>query len=177
MVINILYSIKLKQVAVIDIFIIAIGFVIRLFVGSVVTNIKLSTWIILMTFLLALFLALAKRRDDLVLFLENGDKIRPSIDGYNIQTLDASLIMMASVSVVSYIMYTVSPEVISRSPHTDKLYTSVFFVLLGLIRYFDIIFIKKGSGSPTKVILKDRLIQFSVIGWFLTLFLFLYLLK
>ena len=76
LVINIAYTIKLKHVAIIDVFIIAIGFVLRLFIGSAVTNVELSMWIILMTFLLALFLALAKRRDDVLIFLSSGDIAR-----------------------------------------------------------------------------------------------------
>ena len=88
LVINIAYTLKLKHVAIIDVFIIAIGFVLRLFVGSAVTNIQLSMWIILMTFLLALFLALAKRRDDVLVFLSGGDKVRKVIDGYNLDVVN-----------------------------------------------------------------------------------------
>ncbi|MCK5817917.1 MAG: hypothetical protein KAH18_01430, partial [Psychromonas sp.] len=105
-VMNIAYSLYLKHIAIIDIVIIAIGFVLRLFVGTAVTSLHTSKWIILMTFLLALFLALAKRRDDILLFNKTGQKMRKVIDGYNQQYLDTAMAIMASVVIVSYIMYT-----------------------------------------------------------------------
>ena len=173
LVLNIAYTLKLKHVAIIDVFIIAIGFVLRLFVGSAVTNIQLSMWIILMTFLLALFLALAKRRDDVLVFLSGGDKVRKVIDGYNLDVVNLSMTIVASVTIVSYIMYTVSPAVIIKA-HTDKLYISVVFVLLGIMRYLQIAFVDKKSGSPTDVLLRDRFIQLTIAGWVLTLWILIY---
>lgn len=173
LVINIAYTIKLKHVAIIDVFIIAIGFVLRLFIGSAVTNVELSMWIILMTFLLALFLALAKRRDDVLIFLSSGDKTRKVIDGYNIDIVNLSMTIIASVNIVSYIMYTVSPEVIKKA-HTDKLYLSVVFVLLGIMRYLQITFVEKKSGSPSDILLRDRFIQLTISGWILTLWILIY---
>lgn len=173
LVVNIAYTLKLKHVAIIDVFIIAAGFVLRLFIGSAVTNIELSMWIILMTFLLALFLALAKRRDDVLIFLSSGDKARKVIDGYNIDIVNLSMTIIASVTTVSYIMYTVSPEVIKKA-HTDKLYLSVVFVLLGIMRYLQIAFVEKNSGSPSDILLRDRFIQLTISGWVLTLWILIY---
>ena len=170
---NIAYTLKLKHVAIIDVFIIAAGFVLRLFIGSAVTNIELSLWIILMTFLLALFLALAKRRDDVLIFLSSGEKARKVIDGYNLDIVNLSMTIIASVTIVSYIMYTVSPEVIKKT-HTDKLYLSVVFVLLGIMRYLQIAFVEKNSGSPSDILLRDRFIQLTVSGWVLTLWILIY---
>ncbi len=99
---NIAYSLYLKHIAILDVTIIAIGFVLRLFIGSVVTNIPLSMWIVVMTFLLALFMALAKRRDDVLIYLDTGKKMRKVIDGYNLQFLDTAMAIMASVVIVSY---------------------------------------------------------------------------
>ncbi|MFZ5985803.1 MAG: UbiA prenyltransferase family protein [Bacillota bacterium] len=166
-ILNILYSVKLKHIAIVDICIIAVGFCIRVFVGGVIADVELSEWIILMTFLLAVFLALAKRRDDVLIFLKSGDKPRKNIDGYNLEFIDASMIIMASVVIVSYIMYSVSFEVTSRL-HTDKLYITVLFVILGILRYLQITFVENRSGSPTEIFLKDRFIQFSVAAWLLT---------
>ena len=104
LVLNLFYSIRLKHKPIIDVFIISIGFVLRLFVGSVSGNIPLSMWIIIITFLLAIFLALAKRRDDVIIYLSSGIKSRPVIDGYNLEFLNASMIVMVSVVIVSYIM-------------------------------------------------------------------------
>jgi decaprenyl-phosphate phosphoribosyltransferase len=173
LVLNISYTLKLKHLAIIDVFIIAIGFVLRLFIGSAVTNIQLSMWIILMTFLLALFLALAKRRDDVLVFLSGGDRVRKVIDGYNLDLVNLSMTIIASVTIVSYIMYTVSPEVIKKA-HTDKLYLSVVFVLLGIMRYLQIAFVKKKSGSPTDILLRDRFIQLTILGWVVTLSVLIY---
>ena len=100
-VMNIFYTLYLKKVALLDVTIIAIGFVMRIFVGSYSTNVPLSKWIIIMTFLLALFMALAKRRDDVLIFLNTGDKMRKVVDSYNLQFLDSAMAIMAAVVIVS----------------------------------------------------------------------------
>jgi 4-hydroxybenzoate polyprenyltransferase len=161
---NLAYSFKLKQVAIVDIFIIALGFVIRIFVGGYATGIVLQPWIVVMTFLLALFLALGKRRDDLIVEEETGKQIRKSMDGYNLQLLDYSMVTMSSIILVAYLMYTLSPEVESKFKNTNLYYT-VFFVLLGVMRYMQLAFVYKRTGSPSDILLKDRLIQGAIIGW------------
>jgi len=163
---NISYSLKLKHIAILDIFIIATGFVLRLFAGSAVSGISLSMWIILMTFLLAIFLALAKRRDDVLLSLE-GQETRKNIDGYNLEFVNAAMVLMAGVVIVSYIQYTVSPEVIERLD-THYLYLTSFFVILGIFRYMQITFVEQDSGSPTKVVIRDRFLKLTILLWLLT---------
>ncbi|MDO9266595.1 MAG: UbiA prenyltransferase family protein [Sulfurimonas sp.] len=162
-VLNIAYSLKLKHIAILDIFIIATGFVLRLFAGSAVTGISLSMWIILMTFLLAIFLALAKRRDDVLLSLE-GQETRKNIDGYNLEFVNAAMVLMAGVVIVSYIQYTISPEVVSRL-NTSHLYITSFFVILGVLRYMQITFVEQDSGSPTKVVIRDRFLKVTIFLW------------
>ncbi len=161
---NIGYSYYLKHVPIIDVSIIAIGFVLRLFVGAFVANVNLSMWIVLMTFLLALFLALAKRRDDVLIFNRTGKKMRKVIDGYNIDFLNIAMAIMASVVIVAYIMYSTSKEIIEKF-HNDYLYISSIFVILGILRYLQISFVYEDSGSPTKIVLKDRFIQLVILGW------------
>ncbi len=173
-ILNLLYTLKLKHVAIIDTFIIAIGFVIRILVGAETGNIKLSMWIIIMTFLLAVFIALAKRRDDIIIYLESGIKTRNVVDGYNLEFLNTSMIIMASVLIVSYIMYTISPDVAVRL-HSDKLYLTVLFVILGIMRYMQITIVEKKSGSPTELVLKDIFLQLSILGWLTTFALLLYM--
>jgi len=168
-ILNILYSIKLKHIAILDIFIISTGFVLRLFVGSVVTGVILSKWIIIMTFLLALFLALAKRRDD-VLLANRGAKTRKNIDGYNLEFINLTMVLMAGVVIVSYILYTVSNEVVTKIG-SDNLYLTSIFVILGVFRYMQITFVEELSGSPTKVVLKDRYTQISIFLWFISFYL------
>jgi len=162
-VLNILYSLRLKHISIIDIIIISTGFVLRLFAGSVVIGVQLSMWIIIMTFLLALFLAIAKRRDDVLLSL-SGKETRKNIDGYNLEFINASMVLMAGVIIVSYILYTVSNDVISRL-HSSHLYLTAFFVILGIIRYMQITFVEQKSGSPTKIVLKDRFLQYTILFW------------
>ena len=161
---NVLYGWKLKHISVLDIFIVASGFVIRIFVGGVVTETKITMWIVVMTFLLALFLALAKRRDDVLIFRNSEVKARKSIDGYNLVFIDSAMMVMSAVIIVAYIMYTISPEVIDRMK-TDNLYVTTVFVIMGIMRYMQITFVEEGSGAPTEIILKDKLMQLSILGW------------
>ena len=168
--INFLYSFGLKHIPILDISIIAIGFVLRLFIGSEVGGIHLSHWIIIMTFLLALFLALAKRRDDVIL-ASQGNEVRKSIDGYNLEFCNGGMMIMASVTLVSYILYCISPEIISKFG-TDKVYLTVFFVILGILRYMQITFVKQESGNPTKILLRDFFLQITIAGW---IFAFIFL--
>ena len=172
-ILNISYTIKLRHVAIMDVSIIAIGFVIRIFVGSLATDVPLSMWIVLVTFLLALFLALAKRRDDVLYYLKTGEKTRKSIDGYNMEILNGLMVMMSTATIVSYIMYTISPEVISYF-HTNKIYFTVFFVIIGIMRYMQISLLENNSGSPTEVMIKDRFIQLCLAGWILTFAVLIY---
>jgi len=169
---NILYSVKLKHIAIVDIFIISTGFVLRLFAGAIATDTPLSMWIIIITFLLAIFLSLAKRRDDVLLSLE-GKETRKNIDGYNLEFVNAAMVLMSGVVILSYLQYTVSPEVISRIG-SEYLYLSTFFVILGILRYMQITFVEQGSGSPTKIVLKDRFLQISILLW---LFSFIFIAK
>ena len=170
---NIAYSLYLKHIAILDVTIIAIGFVLRLFIGSAATDIPLSMWIVIMTFLLALFMALAKRRDDVLIYMDTGKKMRKVIDGYNLQFLDTAMAIMASVVIVSYTMYTTSAEVIARM-HSEHLYLTALFVILGIMRYLQIALVIKDSGSPTKIVLKDRFMQLTLLGWIITFAWILY---
>ena len=170
---NVAYSFRLKHISIVDVMIIAMGFVLRLFVGAVVTDIVLSMWIVIMTFLLALFLALAKRRDDVLIYLDTGKKMRKVIDGYNLQFLDTAMSIMASVVIVSYLSYTTSTEVVARVG-SQYLYLTAFFVILGILRYLKITFVLQDSSSPTKIVLKDRFMQLVLLGWILSFTWILY---
>ncbi|MCD6582406.1 MAG: UbiA prenyltransferase family protein [Desulfuromusa sp.] len=172
-VMNIAYSFYFKHIAILDVVIIAVGFVLRLFVGSAVTGIPLSMWIVIMTFLLALFMALAKRRDDVLIYLDTGRKMRNVVDGYNLQFLDTAMGIMASVVIVAYVIYTTSTEVVARV-HSEYLYLTALFVIIGIMRYLQIAFVVKDSGSPTRIVLKDRFMQLTILGWGLTFVWILY---
>lgn len=170
---NIAYCIILKHIALIDVFTIAIGFVLRIILGGVATGIILSHWIIIMTFLLALFLAFAKRRDDVVMYENTGVKVRKNVNRYNIDFMNQAITIVATITVIAYIMYTVSPDVVARikSPY---LYMTSIFVLLGIMRYLQLTIVDIKSGSPTKVLMKDHFVQSCIIGWILTFIIILY---
>ncbi len=172
-VMNIFYTLYLKKVALLDVTIIAIGFVMRIFVGSYSTYVPLSKWIIIMTFLLALFMALAKRRDDVLIFLNTGDKTRKVVDSYNLQFLDTAMAIMAAVVIVAYTVFSTSLEVVEKF-RSESLYLTVIFVILGIMRYLLIVFVKQDSGSPTKIVLKDSFIQLTILCWGLSFVLILY---
>lgn len=167
-ILNISYSLKLKHIAVLDVVTIASGFVLRLFVGATVANVDVSMWVTLITFFLALFLALAKRRDDVLIFLNTGKKMRKVIDGYSLPFLDTTISIMGAITIMSYTLYITSSDIIEKF-NNQYLYLTTIFVVLGIMRYLQIMLIFLDSGSPTKIIFKDIFIQSTVIGWLLTL--------
>jgi len=173
-VMNIAYSLKLKQLAIVDVFIIATGFVLRVLAGGMATDIFLSHWIVLMTFLLTLFLAFAKRRDDVVTLEESGVAMRPSVNHYNLPFMNLAISILASITMVCYIMYTVSPVVVERF-NSPYVYLTSLFVLAGIIRYLQITVVDVKSGSPTRVLLKDRFIQGCILCWIIAFVLIIYL--
>ncbi|MBS5897455.1 MAG: decaprenyl-phosphate phosphoribosyltransferase [Prevotella histicola] len=173
---NIGYCLKLKQYAIIDVCIVAFGFVLRVLAGGISTSIHLSKWIVLMTFLLMLFLSFAKRRDDVVRMNETGHAPRQNTIRYNLTFINQAITITSSVTLVCYIMYTVSPETIQNF-HTDYLYLTSVFVLVGLLRYIQIAVVDKKSGDPTKVILLDRFTQLIVLAFGLAFLFIIYVLR
>ena len=172
---NLAYCAKLKQYAIVDVCVIAFGFVLRLLAGGFATGIVLSKWIVMMTFLLTLFLSFAKRRDDVIRMEVTGEAPRKNTIRYNLTFINQAITITASVTLVCYIMYTISPEVVARV-HTDYLYLTTAYVLLGLLRYIQITVVDKKSGDPTKMMLQDRFTQVVVVLWALTFLLIIYFL-
>lgn len=172
---NIAYCLKLKQYAIIDVCVVSFGFVLRILAGGYATGIHLSKWIVLMTFLLMLFLSFAKRRDDVVRMNETGHAPRQNTIRYNLTFINQAITITSSVTLVCYIMYTVSPETIQNF-HTDYLYLTSVFVLVGLLRYIQIAVVDKRSGDPTKVMLHDRFMQFVVLAFGLAFLFIIYVL-
>lgn len=170
---NLTYCVKLKHYAIVDVCIVAFGFVLRMIAGGAATHIVLSKWIVLMTFLLTLFMSFAKRRDDVLRMEATGEAPRRNTSRYNSTFINQALTITASVTLVCYIMYTVSPETLARF-HSDYLYLTSIYVLLGLLRYLQITVVDKKSGNPTKVIVRDRFIQMDVLAWLVTFMLIIY---
>ena len=172
-VLNLAYCFKLKQFAIIDVFIIATGFVLRLILGGTVCSIWLSPWIVCLTFLLTLFLAFAKRRDDVVLHEHKGIVVRKNILRYNSEFMNQTLGILASITIVCYIIYSVSPDVELRIG-SQYVYVTSIFMLAGILRYLQLAIVDQRSGSPTKVLLKDRFIQACIICWIMTFAFIIY---
>ncbi len=143
------------------------------FAGSAVTDIPLSVWVVAMTFLFALFIVLAKRRNDVLIYLETGKKMRRAIDGYNLQFLDTAMAIMASAVIVAHTIHVTSSEIVQRM-HSQYLYFTTFFVILGIMRYRQTAFVYLDSSSPTKIVSKDRFMQLTIVGCIVTFVWILY---
>ncbi|MGM9706277.1 MAG: decaprenyl-phosphate phosphoribosyltransferase [Prevotella sp.] len=168
---NIAYCTRLKNYAIIDVCVIAFGFVLRILAGGVATGISVSRWLVLMTFLLTLFLSLAKRRDDVLRMNATGKAPRKNTIRYNLTFINQAITITASVTTVCYIMYCVSPEVVAAFG-TPNLYLTTIFVIIGLLRYIQLAVVDEQSGDPTKIVWKDRFTQLVILAW---LFAFLFL--
>lgn len=172
-VLNLFYCAILKQYAIIDVCVVAFGFVLRLLAGALATGMMLSHWIVLMTFLITLFMSFAKRRDDVVRMNKTGEAPRKNTIRYNLTFINQAITITASVTIVCYVMYTVSPEVISHF-HTRYLYLTTVFVVVGLLRYIQISVVDQKSGDPTKIMLHDRFLQIIVLAMALVFMIIIY---
>jgi decaprenyl-phosphate phosphoribosyltransferase len=170
---NVAYSSYLKHIPIVDVTIIAIGFTLRIAAGGLITNIPISHWITIMTFLLAMFMAFGKRRDDILIFINSGSHPRKASKGYNLEFIHVAMALMAAISIVAYLMYTLSPEVVERF-QTQHLYITSLFVLLGFLRYFQQSIVNQNSGNPTRLFLKDHTLQFIMAIWMMTFFFIVY---
>lgn len=169
---NIGYSFGLKHISILDIMIVASGFLLRTLAGGVVANVPISQWLVIMIFLLALFLALAKRRDDLVIGMQSGKLMRKSVQRYNLDFANACLTMLSGIIIVAYLMYTISDEVTYRLG--NNLYFTSIFVIAGLMRYMQIALVENNSGSPTKLLYSDNFVRFTLLGWLASFFIIIY---
>jgi hypothetical protein len=150
---------------------IAIGFVLRVYGGGCLIGVVPTVWIVACTLLLALFLALAKRRDDIVRGMEAGH--RPSLAGYNAPFLDTAVAIVLAALLVCYLLYTTQPQNMARL-HSDKLFLTVPFVIAGVLRYLQITIVEHRSGSPTRLAVTDRFLLLAILGWLVTFALLIY---
>ena len=162
--VNLCYSLGLKKVSIVDVLLISIGFVLRVDAGAAAIDVVATPWIQICAGLLALFIALAKRRDDLV--RELGAEHRESLRGYSKQYLDVSLTVVMTALLVSYLIFTVDDGAMKRLG-SDKIYLTVPFVVAGLLRYLQVTMVEQRSGSPTEVLYKDIFLIAAVVGWIL----------
>ena len=170
---NMAYSARLKHIAIIDITSISIGFVLRIVAGAMAANVPLTHWLIIITFLLAMGLALVKRRSELIFSTTNSKTIRKSLGGYNLEFINLTLFLLAGSTLVFYLMYCMSDAVALRMG-TDKIYYTAFFVIIGIIRFFQIIMVHQDLRSPMEILMSDRFLQVVLLLWIGTFYFFIY---
>jgi decaprenyl-phosphate phosphoribosyltransferase len=171
--INISYSLGLKRVSIVELLMVSSGFVLRILAGGWAANVEVSQWMVVMIFLLALFITLAKRRDDILLYKTSGNILRKSIENYSLEFINSLLIMISGIIIVAYLMYVISPEVMTRF-HSAHLYITSIFVISGIMRYLQITLVENQSGSPTKILFTDNFIRLVVISWIVSFYLIIY---
>lgn len=163
---NLLYSLLLRNVVICDIVIIALGFVLRVLIGGTVNDIWLSPWIMIMTFLLAIFLGLMKRRAEVVKMSGKAEKgqTRSTLGDYNLSLLDQMISVATATTLISYTMYVMSPE-IQLKFGTDKLFTTVPFVVFGIFRYLFLAYTRNRGENPAEVIYSDLPFTLNLLLW------------
>jgi decaprenyl-phosphate phosphoribosyltransferase len=161
---NVFYSFWLKHIAIVDIALIGLGFLLRVSAGGAAAGVAVSQWLIVLTFLLALILALAKRRGELALEIRGSSTSRRSLEGYNLPFLDASMVVCSTVAIVAYLMYCFSPEVTERIG-SHHIYGTAFFAIVGILRYLQLTLVFDRTESPTWVLLHDVFLQIVLAAW------------
>ncbi len=161
---NVAYSLVLKRLALVDVIVVAMFYVARIWCGSVAAGVTPTAWIVVMTFLLALFLAFAKRRDDVAIKATGQPGVRSTVSNYNLDFVNMGLTLIATVTVAAYIMYAISPEVTSRFGSQFVVVTALP-VLAGVLRYMQLTLVESRSGSPTAVLFHDHPVQLCIALW------------
>jgi len=164
---QLVYTFGLKRIPYVDVFVIATGFVLRAVAGAVALTVRISPWLLLCTFLLALFLALCKRRHEKILLEGEGERHREALAGYDRYLLDMQIGIVASATLVCYAIYTLSEETVRRFG-TNRLGLTIPFVVFGLFRYLDLVYRHDEGGRPEKVMLTDKILIATVGCYLLT---------
>lgn len=171
---NVTYSVWLKHVVIADVFCIAIGFVLRVTAGGLAIGVERTSWLIMATFLLALFLGLGKRRNELLLLEKSSRAHRPILEEYSPKLVDELISVVTPVTLVTYLLYTLDPETVARLG-SKALYYTGFFVVFGIFRYLYLIHQKNLGGSPTELVFRDLPLAAAIIGWTVSFSLIVYL--
>jgi 4-hydroxybenzoate polyprenyltransferase len=164
LVLQVLYSLWLKHVVILDIFVVAAGFVIRVVAGGLAIEVAISSWLLICTMLLALFLAMGKRRHEIVLLEGDAANHRPILKEYSTTLLDQMISVVTASTLIAYCLYTISEETVAKFG-TRKLIYTVPFVLYGIFRYLYLIHLKAGGGSPESLITKDKPLLLDLFLW------------
>jgi 4-hydroxybenzoate polyprenyltransferase len=170
------YSFFFKKIVILDVLIVATGFALRTFAGTVVISVEISVWLFLCSILLALFLAISKRRHELV-YLDNGGLSHRTVLGqYSKQLLDQFIAIVTASTIIAYSIYTIAPETVTKF-HSKNLVLTIPFVLYGILRYLYLIYQKQLGGSPERVLLEDKPLIISIIVWLLSVGVIIYFIK
>jgi len=173
LVLTALYTVALKKVVIVDVLAIAIGFVVRAMAGAVALNVAFSNWLVVCTLFLSLFLAISKRRHEMLSLTDDAANHREVLGHYTVPYLDALILLVAGSTLITYTIYTCSPEVVGRLG-TDKLYLTMPFVVYGLFRYLYLVRTDAEGGDPGSTLLKDGPIRITVLLWGVTCVLIIY---
>jgi 4-hydroxybenzoate polyprenyltransferase len=173
-ILNLIYSWKLKEVVILDVMTISAGFVLRVVGGAVIINVPTSEWLIICTVLLSLFLGFSKRRHELFLLEEHATDHRLVLQHYSPVFLDQMISIVTAATVMSYALYTISDETVNKFGTTHLIYT-VPFVLYGIFRYLYLVHKKEEGGNPAKLALADVPLLVNIILWLICVVLIIYL--
>lgn len=168
------YTLFLKEIVIIDVMIISFGFALRVVAGAVVITVEISPWLLICTILLALFLALAKRRHELILLEDTASAHRKILGEYTPKLLDEMMAVVTTSTLVTYIFYTISPRTIEEL-HTKNLIFTIPFVIYGIFRYLWLVHRKNLGGSPENTLIKDKPLIINILLWILLIIIILYI--
>ncbi|MCE7963621.1 MAG: decaprenyl-phosphate phosphoribosyltransferase [Acidobacteria bacterium ACB1] len=158
------YCLGLKRMIVVDCMVIALGFVLRVVGGAVAISVSASHWLVVCAFLLALFLAFSKRRQELIALSDNAGSHRTVLKFYSVAYLGQVNVVLVAASIVCYALYTVAPETVAKF-HTDALIYGTVFVIYGMLRYMALIEDPKYGGNPSKLLMQDKPLIFTLLLW------------
>jgi 4-hydroxybenzoate polyprenyltransferase len=173
-VLQVLYTVWLKHIVILDVFIIAAGFLIRVVAGGLAIGVEVSSWLLICTILLSLFLALGKRRYELTLLQEDAANHRPILKEYNTYLLDQMISVVTASTFVAYCLYTISAETVEKFGTKNLIFT-VPFVLYGIFRYLYLIHQKAEGGTPEALVIRDKPLLIDIFLWVLSAALILQL--
>ncbi len=174
-VLNLAYSFVLKSINIIEFFVVAINFVFRVLAGCYVISVNPTSWILVVSFFLALFLILIKRKSELVVLKDQAKEHRKVLQHYTVALLDKFIFIVATITVMAYLLYTMDTKVQSAL-HTDKMLYTSLFVVLGIFRFIQLSQSQEfeGEGDPTTLLFKDRFTQINLLLWMASLIALLY---
>ena len=175
LILNILYTLLFKNIVIIDVMSIAGGFVLRAVAGAVAINVEISGWLLITTFVLALFLGLGKRRHELIILEKEASAHRKILEKYSTYLLDQLIGVVTASTVITYLFYTLSPEV-GVKLGTKYLFVTIPFVIYGIFRYLYLVHKEEKGGSPTRLLLTDLPLLLDVLLWLASVILILYIL-